>query len=116
MRCWQSPGAAERASAELVTHRECLRATDERGLHEGWLAVEFDPFDPTEQLPEERTNLHPREMRAEAEMLTESEREMGGGIRATDIEPEGILEHLLITVSGGKRKERHIARFERFSP
>src|SRR3954466_14936089 len=66
----------------------------------------FEPFDsagelktvePPEQVAEHGLHFEPGEMRADAEVLAESEREMRVGA-AVDAEGERIVEHVFVAV------------------
>ena len=57
-----------------------------------------------QQLAEERFELHPREVRAEAEVDADAEREVLVGVLAVDVEAERIREDAVVAVGGEVRE------------
>ena len=60
-------------SAEVETHRECLGAADQCGVHERGVAVQLNRVEPTDQLPEEGADLHAGQLGPQAEVAPEPE-------------------------------------------
>ena len=57
-----------------------------------------DAFEPRQQLPIERAQLHAREMRAETEVHADAEGKMLVRIGAAHVEAEGIAEHRFVAI------------------
>src|SRR2546426_6343748 len=80
-------------------HRHRFDAVDEVRAQATRRAGELDVGQPGEQLLEHDVNLEPGEIRAEAEVLADAEREMVVG-RAPDVEAVGIGEDVFVAVRG----------------
>ena len=67
----------------------------------------------TEQLLEQRADLHAGEVRAEAEMPPEAEREMARGVVSADVEAERVGEDVSSRLAEAKDRYSSVAGLER---
>ena len=98
------PGGKRRApdgSGRREGDRDVLGAVDEIGLQALHIAVEPDVGDPSEQPVEHHHDLHPSEVRTEAEVGPASAEGDVVVRRAGDVEGVGVLEGVLVTVGRG---------------
>ena len=74
----------------------------------------LERLQPREQVPEDRLELDPRDVRAHAEVLAEAEREVRVRV-AVDPERERIVEHLFVAVRRREEQRDLLARADRLA-
>src|SRR5262245_25719698 len=104
-----APSSLDSALCHAIPERQALDAPVDDGAQPLDRPRELEPFQAREQATEDRFDLDARDLRAHAEVLAESEREMG--VRAAiDTKRERVLEHVLVAIRGREVERQLIAR------
>src|SRR4051794_22442667 len=101
-----------RSLDEAGPQRQALDAPVDRRLQTLDRAGQLELLEAGEQEPVDRLQLHPGQLRAEAEMLAETERQMRVRV-AVDAEGERVLEHVLVAVGRGEVERDLVAGRDR---
>src|SRR6185295_19371819 len=96
---------------QLVAHRQGREPADKGRLDAAGRSGHLDHIEPSEQLLEERLDLHLRQMLAETDMRAIAEGDVAV-VLARDVELEGIGPDVFVAVAGDVEELHRLALFD----